>query len=453
MPANERPIFISYRRRDTNPYAWMLYFKLEEWFGAERLFFDRADLTVGDAFLRELEAAVRGARVVLVVIGPEWVKTLNERALNTAERDVVRFEVALALQLQQEDPTRKILPVLMGDASMVAESELSPTVRNELRLLCDLHAYELRGDYHQWLQSVHSLCHGITTVAQLLPQPTLGDAARLARAKDRIGELLDPKHELARELAPLTHQWSTTPLANACMTKVGTLIANYSRAIELALPTWRKMPIDDDTLGDVKERCRQILSVLCGLALDHATVRAWVENPAIDPVLPAQSAGTVAVAYAATQGRSVLISPEVNELDEFVPEGTVDLGEVDAGIGDDYKAKAHEGFWDAVFVDPKAPYPGKVAGKQAPPLIGRQLDKLRNRLAAVAARTDRVNVLTAITPASGTADLRPVAAELGVVPLPRTGEHGTLLRMDEGALNAQIADCLSLIHRIRAARP
>ena len=110
MPANERPIFISYRRRDTNPYAWMLYFKLEEWFGAERLFFDRADLTVGDAFLRELEAAVRGARVVLVVIGPEWVKTLNERALNTAERDVVRFEVALALRTAASNSYRNASP-------------------------------------------------------------------------------------------------------------------------------------------------------------------------------------------------------------------------------------------------------------------------------------------------------------------------------------------------------
>ena len=104
MPTAERPIFISYRRQDADGHARLLYDLLRRWFGANQVFYDHANLQAGDAFHPKLEAAVQAARVTLVVIAPEWLRVVNERALSDVF-DVVRFEVKTALQQVQQGQT------------------------------------------------------------------------------------------------------------------------------------------------------------------------------------------------------------------------------------------------------------------------------------------------------------------------------------------------------------
>jgi len=65
-------IFVSYRRDDSGGYAGRLAEDLSELFGAGRVFFDVATLSVGQNFAEAITEAVDGSAAVLVVIGVLW---------------------------------------------------------------------------------------------------------------------------------------------------------------------------------------------------------------------------------------------------------------------------------------------------------------------------------------------------------------------------------------------
>ena len=73
-------IFISYRRLDAGGHAGRLHDRLAQWFDADALFFDTEHITPGDHFPQRLVDGVDSARVVLVLIGPDWLSEINRRA-------------------------------------------------------------------------------------------------------------------------------------------------------------------------------------------------------------------------------------------------------------------------------------------------------------------------------------------------------------------------------------
>ena len=69
-------------------------------------------LTVGDDFPHEIDQAITSVKAVIVVIGPDWIETINER-VDTQTTDFVRQEISIALDRKLANEV-KIFPVLVG---------------------------------------------------------------------------------------------------------------------------------------------------------------------------------------------------------------------------------------------------------------------------------------------------------------------------------------------------
>jgi hypothetical protein len=65
--------FISYRREDAAGYAGRLRESLQRRLGSERVFRDVDGLRPGQDFVDAIEASLAACRVMLVVIGREWI--------------------------------------------------------------------------------------------------------------------------------------------------------------------------------------------------------------------------------------------------------------------------------------------------------------------------------------------------------------------------------------------
>ena len=141
-------IFISYRRIDSGGHAFHMYGRLRDWFAPDELFFDLDSIDWGDDFPEAVEQAVRQASVVLVVIGPDWLKEINER-VDAPGTDFVRRELSIALERKAAGEV-EILPILLGNTQMPAASALSPELRHELGKLFDYQAYAFPVDVKLW---------------------------------------------------------------------------------------------------------------------------------------------------------------------------------------------------------------------------------------------------------------------------------------------------------------
>ena len=73
-------IFISYRRDDAGGHAGRLCDRLTTRFGDDRIFMDVEDIQPGQHFVRSIEETIGRCAVVIAVIGPRWLKMLDERA-------------------------------------------------------------------------------------------------------------------------------------------------------------------------------------------------------------------------------------------------------------------------------------------------------------------------------------------------------------------------------------
>jgi hypothetical protein len=116
-------IFINYRRGDDPGFTQALYMRLEEDFPSDDLFMDiEGHIKPGDDFVTVLNAQVGSADVVLAVIGPRWAELLATRASD--QDDFVAIEIKAAL-----DQNKRVIPVLVGGASMPRADLLPPSIR------------------------------------------------------------------------------------------------------------------------------------------------------------------------------------------------------------------------------------------------------------------------------------------------------------------------------------
>ena len=91
------------------------------------------------------------AKVVLVLIGPDWLATLNERA-GKPDVDYVRHEVEAALQRHAAGNGMRVVPVLFGGTAMPSAPQFAPALQASLSALCALDAHEFRGKQADWDQ-------------------------------------------------------------------------------------------------------------------------------------------------------------------------------------------------------------------------------------------------------------------------------------------------------------
>jgi hypothetical protein len=114
-------VFISYRRRFDSGFARLLALELTKEFGDGAVFRDVGHIAPGALFPQVIDAAIKSCDTFLVLISPEWVKTVG--SLQDPE-DFVRLEIAAALAARV-----RVIPILLNGAQMPKKEDLPEDVR------------------------------------------------------------------------------------------------------------------------------------------------------------------------------------------------------------------------------------------------------------------------------------------------------------------------------------
>ena len=170
-------LFISYRRTDSLETVGRVYEHLKSRLKRWDIFYDHKNLPPGSDFPDELRRHVSTATVVLVIIGPEWLKILKDRQ-DQPITDHVYEEVRIALQ-----SGNTVLPVLIRNAVLPTETELAsfPDLLPLLRKNC--RSVRPDPDFDADLEKVAAFLD--ETIQGVGPGLLLGGRYKLAR---KIGE-------------------------------------------------------------------------------------------------------------------------------------------------------------------------------------------------------------------------------------------------------------------------
>ena len=122
-------VLVSYRRDDSAGFARMVYDRLAERFPA-RVFMDIEDIEPGTDFVECINNSVRGAAVVVSVIGKKWCgSSAGGKSRILDPYDFVRLEIAMALKSGV-----RVIPVLLPGAVMPGAEELPDDLQTLLRI-------------------------------------------------------------------------------------------------------------------------------------------------------------------------------------------------------------------------------------------------------------------------------------------------------------------------------
>ena len=107
-------IFINYRRKDSAPYAILLYDRLVCHFGRDHVFMDIDQIEPGEVFDQVIQDKLKAVQAAVVLIGAHWldIADANGRRLDNPD-DWVRLEIAALLERNI-----RVIPVLVGGAAM-----------------------------------------------------------------------------------------------------------------------------------------------------------------------------------------------------------------------------------------------------------------------------------------------------------------------------------------------
>jgi hypothetical protein len=135
-------IFVSYRRADSAGWTGRLVETLKEQFGEDAVFKDIDTIQPGVDFVDAIRAAVGSCKVLLAVIGPDWLTALGEVGRDRRHgADYVRTEISAAL-----DRKVRVIPVLVGGAGMPRQDDL-PTDLEALARRNAIEVSDTRWDY------------------------------------------------------------------------------------------------------------------------------------------------------------------------------------------------------------------------------------------------------------------------------------------------------------------
>ena len=114
-------IFVSYRRQESSHLAGRLSDRLADRFGEDQVFIDVDAIGPGVDFTEEISRAVAACKVLLAVIGPNWLAATDERGLRRLDDpdDIVRLEIQSALERDI-----LVIPILIEGAVMPRRRDL-----------------------------------------------------------------------------------------------------------------------------------------------------------------------------------------------------------------------------------------------------------------------------------------------------------------------------------------
>lgn len=188
-------LFISYRRADTQSFARDLHKHLAAGFGYHRVFMDRAEIRAGQRWAERLEEELARSTVVLVLVGPQWLKLQDKdyRRRIDGPDDWVRREIASALAAGKE-----VIPVYVAGAVPITDAAALPP---DLAGLPARQRVVLTDD--SWNDGMARLVQRLEQLGLRAARPGFRLPARLKH----VAALTPP--ELERALAALPH-WSLT---------------------------------------------------------------------------------------------------------------------------------------------------------------------------------------------------------------------------------------------------
>lgn len=129
-------VFISYRRSDSLHITGRIHYQLSSLLGQQYVWRDLSEIPMGSHFANEIQRALADSRIVLVIIGSNWVTASDKHGPRLFDpRDFVRLEVKAAL----DNPYTKVIPVLLDNTKMPKYKDLPP----DLHGLCDRQAFRL----------------------------------------------------------------------------------------------------------------------------------------------------------------------------------------------------------------------------------------------------------------------------------------------------------------------
>src|SRR6266542_3564286 len=114
-------IFVSYRRHESSHLAGRLYDRLADRFGEGQVFIDVDTIEPGVDFAEEISRAVATCKVLLAVIGPNWLTATDEQGRRRLDDpdDIVRLEIEAALARNV-----RVIPILVEGAVMPGRQDL-----------------------------------------------------------------------------------------------------------------------------------------------------------------------------------------------------------------------------------------------------------------------------------------------------------------------------------------
>ena len=279
---------MSYRRADAAGHAGRLYDRLKSWFDAEDVFYDLDSIESGDDFPERIRLAVSGAKVVLVLIAPDWVAEINRRAALPSV-DFVRAEVELALRLNAANGIPKIIPVVLGGAAArpVSLDDLDPTLHSGLQRLIRLDVHEFQGKNSDWDRQFVRLREIIAGVPGV-PAQRYRTPAGEAKVFHVIDHLLsphfrDPTHALVRLRETLLAGGNAAIVVPATLYGMGgvgktqlALKYTYEYRDSYAGVWWFRAEADSTLQLDARAACMESGAVLVEGESPAASFKRWL---------------------------------------------------------------------------------------------------------------------------------------------------------------------------------
>ncbi|MFT5524597.1 MAG: hypothetical protein ACI9HK_002552 [Pirellulaceae bacterium] len=153
-----KDIFVSYRRSDASDVTGRIFDRMKARFGEECLFKDVDSIPLGTDFRTVIAEAVSQCKVLLAVIGDDWLDVTDENGRRRIDdtNDFVRIEISTAL-----DRKIPVVPILVENASMPKSDALPESLKN----LVFRNAAQVRADpdFHN---DMDRLCEQLATYVE-----------------------------------------------------------------------------------------------------------------------------------------------------------------------------------------------------------------------------------------------------------------------------------------------
>src|SRR5215213_810903 len=183
---SEKYIFISYRRDDSGDVSGRIHEYLAKVFGEDALFFDVINsIPLGREFGEFITQAVAQVKVMLVIIGREWVdiKDSHGRIRLEQPEDWVRLEVEAGLARGNSFP---VIPVFVQNSS-ISENQLPTSLkplvkRNGMQVRREP---DFRNDLTRLIEGISAL--GVSKLAESNTSDSVNRTVKADRGSIAIG--------------------------------------------------------------------------------------------------------------------------------------------------------------------------------------------------------------------------------------------------------------------------